>query len=378
MATTAPDRGESDARSRQPVRRYLRFMPAMRSAYIERFQGSPDSTTLYLYGEYIDESIIDRTRYRRARRPAVLRAILRWDYTTLALPEPFWITQLPFVTLLALAARVRSVVSRRPLDIVTYAIENADSSLLLGLPGRLPAGLRRRLLSSVASPYVHLLDRVAFGTDGARRNYLEGLNGAARARISARSRVFEPLAANCACTTGIDKIPHSVLFLGPLEERKGLDMVLDVWPDVVNDVPGAVLTVCGDGPLRGDVEELARRYPGVELVAGASRSQMHRLLAEAGILVTLPRPMRRWREQIGLSITEGLSHGCHVVTTDQTGLAEWLRRHAQTVVPADDVSAAKQALTLAIRSGLPGAEHAMPTTGGRVVAERWMYGGHDR
>lgn len=305
-----------------------------------------------------------------------MRAVLRSDYGVLGLPEPFWITQLPFVTTLALIARLRSIATRRKVDIVTYAIENADSSLLLGLPQKLPARARRRILSWVAWPYIRVLDRIAFGTRGARSNYLHGLRSTPRERISNRSRVFEPLAPTCTCTEAIDKLPKSVLFLGPLEARKGLDHVLEIWPELLRHVPDAVLTVCGDGPLHGEVEALARRHQGVQLISGASRSQMHRLLAEAGTLVTLPRPVRRWREQIGLSITEGLSHGCHIVTTDQTGLADWLRSHAQTVVPAEDVAAAERALTHAVSVGLAGAGPSMPTTGGRVLAEEWMYGGH--
>lgn len=304
-----------------------------------------------------------------------MRAVLRWDYAVLGLPEPFWITQLPFVTAVALAARLRSVMTRRNVKIVTYAIENADSSFLLGLPKRLPTRARRRILSWVAWPYLRVLDRVAFGTRGARNNYLQGVSPASRQRISARSQVFEPLAPRCTCADGIEKLPHSALFLGPLEARKGLDQVLQVWPEVQRHVPDAMLTVCGDGPLRGDVESLARLHPEVRLIAGASRSQMHRLLAENATLVTLPRPMRRWREQIGLSITEGLSHGCHIVTTDQTGLADWLRSHSQTVVPADDASAAERALIDAIGLDLAGAADSMPATGGRMRAEEWMYGG---
>ena len=47
------------------------------------------------------------------------------------------------------------------------------------------------------------------------------------------------------------------------------------------------------------------------------------------------QPTSAWREQVGLPIVEGLSYGCTIVTTTETGLAGWLSEHRHRVLPAD-------------------------------------------
>lgn len=353
---------------------YLRYMPAMRSAYLERFAGSPGSLTLFVRAEYLDSSLVDPRSTRQETRSGILATILKRRYSVLSLPEPLWIVELPFVTLAAVLARSRAILSRRKLSIVTYAIENSRTELLLGLPTWVPAPIRRFAVSLAVAPYSAVLDRLAFGTDGARANYVEGLPIVGR-RIGRKSRTFQPLAPPCPCRLDVEKKPNSVLFLGPLEERKGLDRILQGWPQVIRAVPTANLTICGDGPLRSVVERVAMDYPSVRHIVTKDRGEMHALLASSRVLVSLPRQTRRWREQIGLSLTEGLSHDCHIVTTDQTGIAAWLAKHAQTVVVEAGADSAAAAITRAIEESRGGAVDALPDTSGRAVAERWMYGG---
>jgi glycosyltransferase involved in cell wall biosynthesis len=83
----------------------------------------------------------------------------------------------------------------------------------------------------------------------------------------------------------------------------------------------------------------------------------------------------RWREQIGLSIVEGLAHGCHIVATPDTGLSEWLRLHGHDVLPNEfTVADLTAALRDAARNQLdPAAVRAsLPPLDCRVRAENWM------
>jgi glycosyltransferase involved in cell wall biosynthesis len=93
------------------------------------------------------------------------------------------------------------------------------------------------------------------------------------------------------------------------------------------------------------------------------------------------QPTAGWREQVGLPIVEGLAHGCRVVTTDQTGLAGWLREHADRghrVVPAggsgaDLAAAVLAALTTPTGDG-PGSVLAdLPVRDGRLAADDWLF-----
>jgi glycosyltransferase involved in cell wall biosynthesis len=93
--------------------------------------------------------------------------------------------------------------------------------------------------------------------------------------------------------------------------------------------------------------------------------------------VVLPsRREGRWREQIGLSIVEGLAHGCHVIATPDTGLAGWLSRHGHDVLPedftvADLVGAMRQAADTRLSPAM--VQESLPAVDGRISAEDWMY-----
>ena len=357
-------------RSGAPSR--IRFLPWMRSAYIERFESAPDATTYFVHEEYLDRSLLDGQKYVKTTRLALVFRLLRGDYDVFAVPEPFWVVEAPYTTLIVLIARLSTWLRGRPISVVTYAIENADSSSLLGLPTWVPARFRRLALSLFALPLVLGISRFAFGTDGARANYLTGLAPWIARRVSRRSAYFPPLAPICSCA-GLSKEPGTVLFLGPLATRKGFDTLLEAWPTVVARAPGAKLWVCGQGVLQDDLDRAIEQGRSITQILGASRLEIHELLARAEVLVSLPRSESRWREQIGLSIVEGLSHRCHIVTTSDTGIADWLALHGQTVI-ADgrSSSAAADALSKALCD--PVAADDLPSVNGRAVAERWMFG----
>jgi glycosyltransferase involved in cell wall biosynthesis len=54
--------------------------------------------------------------------------------------------------------------------------------------------------------------------------------------------------------------PRAV-FVGVLERYKALDSLVEAWRLAAPRVPGAVLSLIGDGTLRGDVEALVRELP---------------------------------------------------------------------------------------------------------------------
>lgn len=360
----------------QPIR-YVRYLPGIRSAYIERFVGGPDAVTYFRYAEYLDPALLEPDRYRSAERREILRVARRADFDVLAIPEPFWIVEAPMTTRVALAARFGGWLRGRHVRIVTYAIENADPDRLLGLPTRLPGWIRRLGLTVFTLPLALTLDRIAFGTGGAAENYRAGLFAGPRGRIAKRSRVFPALSPACDCKVAGETEPI-VLFLGPLATRKGLDRLLDAWPSVVAARPDARLVVAGTGSLQAELDAAIAADPSISQVVDAPRAEIHRLLRRARILVSLPRTERRWREQIGLSLPEGVSHGCHIVTTDQSGIADWLAAHGQTIVADDGVATVSAALIDALDAPTPVPDAELPDRSGRADAEWWMMAGGGR
>lgn len=355
-------------------RRYIRYMPSMRSAYIERFEGGPHATTFYSKVEYLDESLLSPSKQRRIGRTRFVLTLLRTRVDVLAIPEPFWIAELPYTTLIALAGRLSGLMRGRRTELVTYAIENADAGNLMGLRPRLPRRVRLFALAMATFPVLVMLSRVAFGTDAARANYIDNLPSFLARRIKHRSRLFVALAPRCECMT--EDFPSTsaptALFLGPLATRKGVDTLLDAWSGVRAVVPQARLTICGEGALLPLVDQAVRADSSITHVGRPSRDEIHARLRRSQVLVTLPRPERRWTEQIGLSVTEGLSHECHIVTTRQTGLSSWLEDHGQTVI---DVGASRGDIVARLSAALTSTDRslpALPSTSGRAHAEWWM------
>ncbi|WP_374201448.1 glycosyltransferase [Blastococcus sp. MG754427] len=165
-----------------------------------------------------------------------------------------------------------------------------------------------------------------------------------------------------------------VIFLGALEERKGVPLLLASWPHVRVNCPDATLTVIGSGPLEPAVREWASGRDEVSLRSNASRKDIHRDLLESSVLVLLSQPERYWREQIGLPILEGISHGCRIVTTDQTGIADWLQETGHEVVPhTADPSQAAGAIEAALHAGPWNGRGTLPSTNGRASAAAWMF-----
>jgi glycosyltransferase involved in cell wall biosynthesis len=118
--------------------------------------------------------------------------------------------------------------------------------------------------------------------------------------------------------------------VGRLHRQKNQDALLDAWPAVRAEVPGARLVLLGDGP---DREALAARaVEGVELYG--QTVDVRSWLAAADVVV---QPSR-W-EGMSLSLLEALAAGRSVVVTDVPGMSEVVVGGVGAVVPADDPAA---------------------------------------
>jgi glycosyltransferase involved in cell wall biosynthesis len=270
------------------------------------------------------------------------------------------------------ALRVRHALrpGRRP-TVVSYAIGNSDPRTEYR-----PRSVREKITFRskwwCARLVMRWTDRLAFGTPDAEATYARLFSVPRR-----QERTMIPaLPAACSCGE-VRSRPGSLVFLGAFVARKGLPQLLDAWPAVSARVPGASLTLVGKGELVGSATELAARDDAVSVVVDPSRDEIHGILREASVLVLASQPSATWREQVGLPLVEALQHGCTVVTTDQTGLAPWLRVRGHRVVSAAaDVTALAEAISdAALRPLSPEAVLAsLPAHDGRAQAHAWMFG----
>lgn len=109
---------------------------------------------------------------------------------------------------------------------------------------------------------------------------------------------------------------RDVLFVGRLDESKGVGLLLDAWRGG-RQPPRRRLRVIGDGPLLGAVRAAAAGLPGVDVVGPADQQAVYAAMRAAGVVAV---PSRAF-EGFPRVVAEAFAHGRPVLATDHGGLA---------------------------------------------------------
>ncbi len=158
-----------------------------------------------------------------------------------------------------------------------------------------------------------------------------------------------------------------VLFVGTLEPRKGLDVLIDAFDEVARDRPELELWIAGKAGW-GETPEVVRR--------AGSRQRIRRLgYVDQSVLPALMRRARcvaypSWAEGFGLPVLEALACGGVVVTSAGTVMEEVAGGHA-LLAEAGDVTSLAAALAAA--DDLDAAARAARAPGARRHAERYTW-----
>ena len=125
-----------------------------------------------------------------------------------------------------------------------------------------------------------------------------------------------------------------LLFLGRLEPRNGLNVLLEAMPQILQRFPNAVLTVAGDGPWRGYYERRARALGlgGGGRVRFVGRVFQERpLLYAAADLYLCPTT----RASFGVTLLESMACGTPMVLADNVGFRSVVREGREAVFLTD-------------------------------------------
>ena len=139
-----------------------------------------------------------------------------------------------------------------------------------------------------------------------------------------------------------------VLFVGRHVEKKGLGDLIEAMARVRASVPAARLLVVGDGPLRGEIEDRARRLDLDARFAGwLEPREVARQLREARVLcVPSRRAANGDAEGLPTVIPEAGGQGLPVVGTRHAGIAEGIGDGAGGLLADEgDVEGLAHALT---------------------------------
>ncbi|MXN64638.1 glycosyltransferase [Stappia sp. GBMRC 2046] len=140
--------------------------------------------------------------------------------------------------------------------------------------------------------------------------------------------------------------PH-VVFLGRLEHRKGVDVLLNAWPQVFERLPGARLTIAGDGAQYPLVDE-AMKQPwgkGIAYRTAPDFDDARQLVARADIFAA-PAP---YGESFGIVLIEAMSAGAVPVAAANSGYRTVLDGPGESLLvqPGDSDALARKIVELA-------------------------------
>jgi len=142
---------------------------------------------------------------------------------------------------------------------------------------------------------------------------------------------------------------RDLIFVGKLEPHKGIDMVIQLYKDLVLTFPKLTMTLVGSGSWLPQVKELSRQYPGVRHFEHVANPQLPKTLNEHAIYLLPARDtkkigMRIGAEQFGFTVVEAMACGLAVVTTDCGALAE-IATSKNSIVRQNDSAGFQDATT---------------------------------
>lgn len=362
----------------------LRFYPQIRSSHFETEQIAIGLTIYLDEREDFDEEQSSRVGgTRRVSKFGAIRTLACSRVDVLELPEPLWL-DVAFISAFAiLGTRVYDLAANEHTKIVAYCIENAGLDRVPRSFLRLPEWAWRLPVMAWIGFCVMAFDALAFGSQGAFDAYISATPKFLRERLRRRSRIILQLPSLNVSSQNrpvLTRKAASVLFVGGFEVRKGFHLVLDAWPKIRSQFPGASLELVGHGPLESAAAELAANDSSVTVRVRPPRIEILDSFQRSQVCVLPSQPMSRWREQLGLPIVEAISFGCSVVATEETGLAGWLRSVDQSVlhVPSSSHDVA-QAVVRHLQEWVDGLRptYPLPRVAGRDQSEEWLLFGGD-
>jgi glycosyltransferase involved in cell wall biosynthesis len=347
----------------------MRVFPQIRAGHLDELEHYAPRRTLYLSTNYDLADRVVPSYWQRVTPLMAIGIVWRAQPESLELFEPFWRGFRLLWLALAVTQKCRAR-SRRPI-VGIFAIENADLEVRVACSAAATRVATRWTGRALGLTMRHCVDRLACGTQASHELYASIVGAAGPESII----TFDLLARRVSSPPR--KVPLSAVFVGQLHERKGVDYLIRAWEKVEIALPGACLTIIGDGPLNSSVRRWSANRP-------TSRSFRGRLdhgavlsaLSESSVLAAPSVRHGRWREQVGDPMKEALAVGTTVVTTTETGIATWLSAHGHRVIPTPlQEKALVDALTDALVHPVSPMHvlASLPGTDGRLVADAWLH-----
>ena len=145
---------------------------------------------------------------------------------------------------------------------------------------------------------------------------------------------------------GVPRTAFVVGAVSKLREEKALDVLLEAFRGVRASMPAAQLILAGDGPVRGDLERMAKRLGIADSTTFlGSREDIEAVLRTLDVAVVCSD-----FEATSLSALEAMAYGTPLICTDVGGLRDLVTdREDALVVPPRNARRLQEALELMAR-----------------------------
>jgi glycosyltransferase involved in cell wall biosynthesis len=166
----------------------------------------------------------------------------------------------------------------------------------------------------------------------------------------------------------------SLLFVGRLVAKKGVDVLIDACALLRSELPELDVEIVGGGPLAEELAGRARRSGVSDRIhfLGPQPADVVDAAFRRSSLVVLPSRIDEHGDRDGMPtvLVEALARGVPVVATDLVGIPEVVR-HGETglLVPPDDPPALAAAIARLVRD--PELARELAARGPALVAERF-------
>lgn len=171
-------------------------------------------------------------------------------------------------------------------------------------------------------------------------------------------------------------------FIGAIDKRKGVHLIIDAFPEVLEELPSAHLIIAGSGEndavIQHQIEKLNISGQ-VTRVPWTGRDELVKLLGVSDIFLYPSLPYKGWEEQFGYSLIEASLMGLPVISTHSGSIEDViLDGKTGTLVFPDNTEALRDAMIRLgkdkeLRSGLgkAGREYIIANFSQKVIANKF-------
>ncbi len=128
-----------------------------------------------------------------------------------------------------------------------------------------------------------------------------------------------------------EQTTKNVVFVGRLDEIKGLEYLISAFDIVADRHPDARLLIAGEGDFQPHLEKSRKNHGRISFLGKMDGASLGQLYEEAYIGV-----MPSFHEQCSYTAIEMMRHGVPIIGTDSTGLAEMLDATPQMRIHIDE------------------------------------------